>query len=129
MIVRRHHFKFANGDPGIVFELENNECACPVCGAPIDGPYVNILGLSGGPYFGDVCECCNTEFGVDEGGVPDYAPAGTNAKVYARLRNKWLTDRAGWSTEGLTQLKNNLEMSEDQVRREAEEIQRERQNG
>lgn len=60
---------------------------CPVCGdATLGAP----------PYFAGrpsyvICDCCGTEFGLDDAAVET-----EGASVYKRLRGAWITEGAPW---------------------------------
>jgi hypothetical protein len=59
---------------------------CPVCGFNLDdAPY----SFGGAKYI--ICDCCETEFGNDDGGV--YLDG---SKVYQQLRDKWIEAGAKW---------------------------------
>lgn len=128
MITKVFILRFANGETGMLNELDNHSYACPICGTPWERfpPYYPNDGQLGslkkvsGAMVGEVCPGCNVEFGVEEG-CGSAAPIGFMKQQWTRLRTGWL-DRVGWSPEALRQLHDNLGITEEQARREAEEV-------
>jgi hypothetical protein len=118
MINKKYSISYANGDVGEICELENGLFACIVCGFGMPVPYYPIVGVDGSLDFGDVCDCCNVETGVDIVSLPK-APRGNNSQILAKLRTDWLNN-TGWSKESLRQLEENLGITADQARRDAE---------
>jgi hypothetical protein len=129
--MKTYQLKFGNGETGVLRQLDDGSFACPICGTPWPyPPYTPNDGVLGpvhpvsAPAFGDVCEGCEVEFGVDEG-IASYAPVGYQRKQWAWFRTKWL-DRVGWSDDAMRQVRENLGISEDQARKDAEELRVER---
>lgn len=135
MIKRTFTLRFDNGETGVLNQLEDGSYACPICGLPWDRfpPYYPNDGELGarldysGASIGDVCPECGVEFGVDEGCAPE-VPIGFMKRQWAELRTAWL-DRVGWPSEALRQIRDNLNISEEQARREAEEVRSSREQG
>ena len=120
---KHHRIVFANGEEMTLAELDSGTFGCPICGTPWPYPPrapVERLGETSAPAFGDVCDGCGVEFGVDEGCAP-YAPTGWMRRQYAEFRTLWL-DRGGWSAEQLAQLEGNIGISELQARADAQRL-------
>ena len=116
-----HPLKFANGEAGELRQLDNGDYLCPICGwawgdSPPVFPPSDTHPVSGWA-FGDVCEC-GVEMGVDIIDAPDTA-VGFVALLFKELRTAWL-DRVIWNPDALAQLQNNLGLSEETVRNQAE---------
>lgn len=120
VIAKRHQIMFSNGERGVIHELDDGSFACPVCGYGAPIAFRRVEGVSESWDIGDVCDCCFIERGVDEGCASD-APAGANARLYRIWRTRWL-DRVAWRDEALSQLRSNLEITEEHARRDADEI-------
>src|SRR4030095_460126 len=96
-------------ETGELRELDDGAFACPICGepwpyppySPNDGALGQLHDIST-PAFGDVCNGCGVEFGVDEG-VPPYARIGAQYQQWAEFRLKWL-HRRGWRAQGPPQV-------------------------
>lgn len=106
--------------------------ACPVCGHIGGGrpPYsYGEFGEDGLPCGQrksewakgsmDICPCCRTQFGLTDF-QPDY-PRFTQVQLWAKLRALWL-DEVGWSESALRQLRDTLGVTENQARRDSEEL-------
>lgn len=128
--MKAYRLNFRNGEVGELRQLDDGVWACPICGEPWyrfppywpnDGELGPVHPVSS-PEIGEVCPGCEVEFGVDEGCASD-APIGWMRRQYAEYRVRWL-NRVGWSPEALDRLRDNLGIAEEQVRREAEELQR-----
>lgn len=126
-LMRKHAIRFVNGDEGTLVELDDGQFACPICGTAWDVPpyYPNdgVLGPAhcfSTPSMGDVCPGCHVEFGVDEG-IGTAAPPGSQTLQWRFFRVQWL-NRVGWNPAALQQLNQNLGISEEQARREADEM-------
>ena len=65
-----------------------------------------------------ICQCCYNQLGFD-----DYegSPHESVNEAWQHLRTKWL-DGAGWSPEALEQVKVNLGIGEQRLRREGGEV-------
>ena len=120
---QKHLIRWENGEQMPLWELENGEFACPICGEPWPfPPYVpsTVSRPLSCPAIGDICMGCDVEFGVEEGCAP-YAPIGWMHRQYAEYRTQWL-NRGGWTKEQLAQLERNLGITEAQARADAERL-------
>lgn len=116
-----------NGDIVEVREYAKDAWACPVCGSIWPYPPIRPPEKPGDyPSFalGDLCEC-GVEYGLDLYCV-DTMPSGFFNLIITECRIEWL-DRAGWSKSSLQQLHDNLGISEEEARRQAEEVAKMRQ--
>ena len=128
--MKSHTLKFPNGDVGVLNQLDDGSWACPICGDPwTDPPYFPNDGEVGSlrdfstPSLGEICDGCDVEYGLDVG-CSEETPPGWMPRVFMRHRIRWL-NRVGWSAEALKQLRDNLGITEEEVRCGAEELKRE----
>lgn len=125
--MKHHTLKFSNHETSVLHELDDGTFPCPICGdpwpyppyTPNDGKLGSVHSVST-PAYGDICECCDVEFGVEEG-VSSYSRPGSMRAQWAKLRVDWL-DRVNWDPASLKQLCDNLGISEEMVRRDAEDL-------
>lgn len=120
--MKKYQLKFRNGELGELRQLDDGSWACPICGEPWvrfppyypnDGELGPLHPVSSAE-LGEVCPGCEVEFGVDEY-VSTHAPIGALKEQWSKLRIQWL-DRVGWNHDALNQLRDNLGITEDQIR-------------
>ena len=106
------------GVRGEIRQLPDGTFTCPVCGWPWPYPVMTPIAEDVQPIkslcqyvVGDICSCCKTEFGVD---------VLFRFSDFQRERTKWLR-RTNWSHDALKQLDDNLGITEEQARAEAQE--------
>ena len=120
----RRTIHLQSGEPIEVRRVRDGAYFCPVCGYPVsdNAPYEDTLsvdrgGNAVGPAFAtpsyEKCESCNTRYGVT-----DVVTTGSLNDRWRELRLMWL-DSAGWSKAALNQIREHLDISEDQLRRDA----------
>jgi hypothetical protein len=128
--MKTYDLVFNNGDRGQLREFEGEGWACLICGELWSGrpPYLPNDGVMGpkrdrsSPATGDICECCDAEYGLEEAVAPS-APPGSALRQLVALRTRWL-DRSGWDAASLAQLERGLGITEERARRDAAEIRR-----
>ena len=100
-------------------ETDNGQFICPICGSPEEGapPYYASLGASVAFGSDEICNCCEVQFGETDLMALDSA-IGEQKQIWEALRNKWL-DKIGWPDWALQQLKDNLGLDVEALKRKA----------
>jgi hypothetical protein len=112
-----------NGDLISFRKPSEDEFICPVCGASLTGslPWDEVESTppSWTPTY-DTCPVCITEYGLEDSITSD-SPPGAQAGRWDELRIRWL-NQAGWPEDKLRQLKENLEIDIDALKKSAGRI-------
>ena len=117
--MKTHKKILDNGEEIEIRETDDGRFICPICGVAARGepPYDEALGAVIAYGSAETCSCCDVQYGHTDFIVLGSA-IGRARQIWEELRKEWL-DRIGWPDWALQQLKDNLGLDVEALKRKA----------